>query len=69
MKLIKYLEKVERMKGMGHCNPVYKEVWVEYSSGNLETLREIEIGCGTRIELWSWGWELNPYIAALQATA
>jgi hypothetical protein len=26
----------------------------------LVPLREIET-CGTELELWSWGWELNPY--------
>jgi intergrase/recombinase len=31
-------------------------------------LNEIEIGCGTRVELWSWEWELTPYITALQAS-
>jgi hypothetical protein len=35
----------------------------------LVPLREIIFGWGTRVEVWSWGWELNPYRAALQATA
>jgi hypothetical protein len=39
MKLIKYLENETVLQGMGHCNPVDQEVWVECSCGLLETLR------------------------------
>jgi hypothetical protein len=37
---------------------------VAKSSGNPITILK---GCG--FSPWSWGWELNPYRAALQATA